>query len=435
MLDLQFVLVNLVLMLLGSIAGAAINYGIYRCGFNKRLISPWSSVPEACVPRNWLDRIPIFGWLRLRRESHIFGRAFWIRPMLIEMVSALALAWIYHLYMNGLLIGGTERVTRPEQQVVSMWLWTWFIFHSVVMLLLAIATFIDFDEQTIPDWVTIPGTLFSLAVAASFPASRLPVVDTGIAGREITALHFNSPLPLTDWHHSINGLAVALTIATIWCVALLPTFNTLRWGLLAAVKFYFATLFPRPRRKPNPLRVRERGLTVYHRMIGVVWIFLLAGLVLVWGLGEARWDALFSSILGLAFGAGLTWVVRIIAGQALGVEAMGFGDVTLMGMIGAALGWQSALLVFAFAPFASILVALAILISTGEQRIAFGPYLCIAAVFVLFSWHSLWHDWAADGIFSLGSVLLIIVGGALFLMGVLLFVWGSIKARLFRDAA
>ena len=45
-------------------------------------------------------------------------------------------------------------------------------------------------------------------------------------------------------------------------------------------------------------------------------------------------------------GGGIVWAVRIIASQALGVEAMGFGDVTLMCMIGAFVGWQPALLIF-----------------------------------------------------------------------------------------
>ena len=105
------------------------------------------------------------------------------------------------------------------------------------------------------------------------------------------------------------------------------------------------------------------------------------------------------ALLGMAFGGGLTWAVRIIAGGALGVEAMGFGDVTLMIMIGAFLGWQPALLAFAFAPFASIIFAVAQLLTSGEQKIAFGPYLCAGAMVVVIFWNGIWNYWAADGIF------------------------------------
>ena len=69
-------------------------------------------------------------------------------------------------------------------------------------------------------------------------------------------------------------------------------------------------------------------------------------------------NSLYSSFLGMAFGGGLVWAIRIIGTIALQKEAMGFGDVTLHAMIGAFLGWQAALLVFVMAPFAALLVVL-----------------------------------------------------------------------------
>ena len=54
--------------------------------------------------------------------------------------------------------------------------------------------------------------------------------------------------------------------------------------------------------------------------------------------------------LGLLVGAGLTQFFRKCAGFVFRREAMGFGDVTLMGMIGAFLGWQAAVLTFFLGP-------------------------------------------------------------------------------------
>jgi prepilin signal peptidase PulO-like enzyme (type II secretory pathway) len=133
--------------------------------------------------------------------------------------------------------------------------------------------------------------------------------------------------------------------------------------------------------------------------------------------------------MGLAFGAGLVWAVRIIAGGALGKEAMGFGDVTLMGMIGAWLGWQPALLVFAIAPFAALFIAVAQLLMTRHTEIAFGPYLSLGAVVVVACWGSLWHDWAKWGVFAFGPMLLVITLVCLVLMAGMLGGWRAIKER------
>ncbi len=425
-----FIVIAFLMAVIGGVAGSLINLGIYRLGLFTYLISPWTKAPEGCPARSWLDRVPIFGWLRLRRESIVFGSRFWIRPLFIEIGCALGLTAMFVFYWTGGLIGGTEQVTKPDEAVIQSWIGTWLIFHSILFGLLVIATFIDFDEQTIPDWITIPGTLFALSMSVLFPNSRLPTVSTGLAGNEIESLHYQSPLDLTHWHDSLFGLMSGIGVVTIWCLALLPTLWTWRKGPFNAIRFFLATLWPSPRRTVSAARVRDRGATTYHWMVAILLLVVAPLIFAVWQSKGSSWDALFGSLMGMAFGGGLTWAVRIIAGKTLGVEAMGFGDVTLMAMIGAALGWQPALLVFALAPFASIVVAVAILISTGEQKIAFGPYLCIATAVVVIGWYSIWNEWAAQGIFSLGPILLVIIAVALCLMGVMLFLWSCIKARV-----
>src|SRR6186997_3093645 len=88
----------------GAVAGSFVNLAIYSLGYyERRPLSPWSRPPEG-VARTWLDGIPIFGWLLLRRESDRWGRGFWVRPLLIELALAAGLAWLYQAEMNGALL-------------------------------------------------------------------------------------------------------------------------------------------------------------------------------------------------------------------------------------------------------------------------------------------------------------------------------------------
>jgi leader peptidase (prepilin peptidase) / N-methyltransferase len=72
------------------------------------------------------------------------------------------------------------------------------------------------------------------------------------------------------------------------------------------------------------------------------------------------------------------------------MPAFGEGDVWLMAMIGAFLGWQPAVLAFAIAPIAALVIGLPTKLATGRTYIPYGPYLAFGAVAVLFSWRWLW---------------------------------------------
>ncbi len=99
-------------------------------------------------------------------------------------------------------------------------------------------------------------------------------------------------------------------------------------------------------------------------------------------------SSLASALLGAGVGGGLFWAIRAASGRIYGEEAMGFGDVKLMGYFGALLGPILALLTTFFA---SLLGSIAGLILIGmkqaglKSRLAFGPFLCLGA-FISFLW-------------------------------------------------
>jgi leader peptidase (prepilin peptidase)/N-methyltransferase len=96
------------------------------------------------------------------------------------------------------------------------------------------------------------------------------------------------------------------------------------------------------------------------------------------------------SLAGLAAGAGITWLVRVVSSLILGQESLGFGDVTLMGMIGCFIGWQAIVFVFLLAPLCGIFAGLAARGFTNRSYVPYGPYLALSTIGVLFSWRWLW---------------------------------------------
>ena len=65
-------------------------------------------------------------------------------------------------------------------------------------------------------------------------------------------------------------------------------------------------------------------------------------------------------------------------------ESMGGGDVKLLAMIGAFLGWKLALLTFFLAPYLGIALGVINLATKKDHTIPYGPFLSIGALVALF---------------------------------------------------
>jgi hypothetical protein len=100
---------------------------------------------------------------------------------------------------------------------------------------------------------------------------------------------------------------------------------------------------------------------------------------------------------------------------------MGFGDVTLMMMVGTFLGWQPCLVVFFLAPFAGLVVGLLQLIVKRDQVIPYGPFLCLAALVTLVFWASIWN--VVNPVFAVGWLVPAVVIGCLAAMSIMLYLW------------
>ncbi|MEO7189643.1 MAG: A24 family peptidase [Vicinamibacterales bacterium] len=91
---------------------------------------------------------------------------------------------------------------------------------------------------------------------------------------------------------------------------------------------------------------------------------------------------LVDSLIGAAVGGGVLFVIRWGWKRATGVEGMGLGDVKMMAMIGAFLGWREVWLVLFLASLAGAVFGGALAL-TGRRslqaRLPFGTFLAAAA--------------------------------------------------------
>ena len=91
---------------------------------------------------------------------------------------------------------------------------------------------------------------------------------------------------------------------------------------------------------------------------------------------------ILNSAIGAAIGAAIPWLIRYVWWKSTGVEAMGLGDVKMLAMIGAFLGWRQVWVVLFISSLAGAVVGVILLRLQGRSmatRIPFGTFLALAA--------------------------------------------------------
>src|SRR3954468_1495401 len=427
-----------VVFLVGACLGSLVNWAIYALAWNARPISPWSVAPAGADARSRSDRLPILGWWWLRRETAIHGPRFWVRPLLLEIGLGLALAALF--WWEVVRLGLVHGQFPAPVVVPRTLLYCSFASHAILLCWMAAASFIDIDEKIIPDEITVTGTLLGLLLAAIAPNSLLPhVAERATLPIGLPAIQVLSPAgapvfritgdpvmlePVTpvsprEWPpawgrpREWRSLAIGLGCYWLWCFALAPRIWRGRRGPVFALRL-IATRLSREFARP-PMR-----------LLIVAGTAAVAG---VWWFGEASWAGLLTALIGLVASGGIVWAVRLIGTAALRREAMGFGDVTLMMMVGTFLGWQACLIAFFMAPFAGLVVGIMQFISRRDDVIPYGPFLCLASAAVVVLWAPIWI-WAQP-MFEHGALVPLVLIVCLTMLGLMLALWQMIKTFIF----
>ncbi len=92
-------------------------------------------------------------------------------------------------------------------------------------------------------------------------------------------------------------------------------------------------------------------------------------------------------LLGMVVGAGIFLLITLVGGLIAGKEAMGFGDVKLMGALGLYFGLYGIIVVSLIAFILGAIISI-VLIATKKKKsdeyIPFGPFIVMAAMIVIF---------------------------------------------------
>ena len=90
------------------------------------------------------------------------------------------------------------------------------------------------------------------------------------------------------------------------------------------------------------------------------------------------------ALIGAALGYGILWAIAFGYFRATGQHGMGGGDLKMLAMVGAFLGWQMVLLTVVLSSVAGALIGLAvILLGRGDMKhkLPYGTFLALAALF------------------------------------------------------
>lgn len=344
---------------IGCCIGSFLNVVIYRVPLGMSVNDPKRSFCPKCKYHfpMWLN-LPVISWLVLR------GRCANCKGSISARYPAVEL-------LTGLLFVGVCWVSHPAA-VLPLWV--------MVSLFVAIS-FIDAEYLIIPTAMTWAGTAFGVIAAGLWP--RLPMM----AG-----------FPESRWDGLLqSGIGFAIGFFGLWGVVNLGkmAFGRKQMSFEQAEPWHLKE----PDNEVDPLLFIIDGEEI-------AWwdLFNRPSDRLIIEAGEIRVD-------GESRGGGRLIVreeeielpdgsvcsigdMRSLDGTATEVviprEAMGFGDVHLMGMIGAFFGWSGVVFSLFGASLLALLAALLGRIGFGRQ-LPFGPFLVLAALLWLAGGWKLWQ--------------------------------------------
>ncbi len=204
-----------------------------------------------------------------------------------------------------------------------------------------VATFVDFEHRIIPDEVSVGGMCVGFLLSCFIPE-----------------LH-----QLSDQALVVGQLSMRIIVLACLVVHSLD----------------FLLHKRTPDREDKILFFLIIGLLILQ-WAGMMFLEKIAPSAKIWPYIRSA-DA---SLIGLLFGGGMIYAMGLIGDVIFRKESMGGGDVKLVALMGAFLGWKVAFLTFFLAPFAGAIYGIAEKIRTKDSAIAYGPFLVLGCLVSMF---------------------------------------------------
>jgi leader peptidase (prepilin peptidase)/N-methyltransferase len=369
----------------GCCVGSFLNVVIYRLPRDKSIVSPPSACP-ACGKRiNFYDNIPLVSWLLLGAKCRYCKAPISPRYFIIELFIGFLFVGLFILYFStglreglGTFLGGG-----------------WLIYLVSIVLLSAFTAASAIDLEL---WI-IPLSICWFVTIVGF-------VGSAVGGYIIDQSLICAYRLLPSASAKVGSLAVGALIGLILSLFLLIT------GLIK--RSYEA--------EDGGQKTEDKGLPACggaeeggehefnHRSeackeivfllpivvcsIVVFWVFKESSIINNWWSDFSRHPVVagfLGSVWGYFIGCGVVWITRIIGNLSLGKEAMGLGDVHLMGAAGAVIGPIFVVFAFFIAPFFGLTWAVIQMFFRKTRQIPYGPFLSLAVFTVM-----ILHDFILD---------------------------------------
>jgi leader peptidase (prepilin peptidase)/N-methyltransferase len=375
----------------GCCIGSFLNVVIYRLPREKSLIHPGSSCPHCGQAIRFYDNIPLLSWLILRAKCRRCKGPISPRYFVVELLTGSVYLGLYLVYFH--------TGVRPSIHVDGAWL-IYFIHISLLGAFIA-ASAIDLELWIIP-------------LSICWFVTVVGMIGSAIGGFVVYphVLKAYSILPVASPETGALALGAALGLGVSW---LLLRMGVLRRSYESAVAE--GQNCPAAEKADSAVRVPAgpgpfEDPQFNHRLESLKEVVFLLPIIACSAAAYAvlgasgpvgRWwsgllaHPVAAGLLGSAFGyfvgCATVWATRILGTLAFGKEAMGLGDVHLMGAAGAVIGPIMVVIAFFIAPFFGLGWALFQMFFKKIRQIPYGPFLSFAVMIVM-----IFHDWILNRI-------------------------------------